>query len=100
MSKINVKGYEILVIENDGQDYISLTDMIKAKDGQFYIESWLRNRNTLEFLGIWEAINNTNFNSHEFEGIKKIAGLNSFNISVKEWVKAFNMKVICCNDGR
>ena len=71
--KITVKGTEVSIINQNNDDYISLTDMIKAKEGQFFIESWLRNRNTVEFLGIWESINNPNFNSHEFDGIKKIA---------------------------
>jgi len=100
MSKINVKGVEIFVLENNGQDYISLTDMLKAKEGQFFIESWLRNRNTIEFLGIWEGINNPNFNSHEFDGIKKVAGLNSFNISVKEWVTKTNAVGLTAKAGR
>ena len=71
--KITVKGTEVSIINQNNDDYISLTDMIKAKEGQFFIESWLRNRNTVEFLGIWESINNPNFNSIEFDGIKKIA---------------------------
>ncbi|MBP7808390.1 MAG: KilA-N domain-containing protein [Bacteroidia bacterium] len=86
MSKIKVKNTEITIIQDGDNDLISLTDMLKAKEGNFLIENWLRNRNTIEFLGIWEAINNPNFNYPEFEGIKKVAGLNSFTISVKEWV--------------
>jgi hypothetical protein len=69
--------------------------MLKAKDGDFFISDWLRNRNTLEFLGIWESVNNPDFNYGEFALIKSQAGLNSFKISVKEWVektKAIGLK--------
>ncbi len=55
-NKINVKGIEITVVRQNGMDYISLTDMLKAKDGDFFISDWLRNRNTVEFLGVWESI--------------------------------------------
>jgi len=69
---INIKGTEITIIKqgNADYDYISLTDMIKAKDGDFFISDWLRNRNTVEFLGIWERIYNPNFNYGEFAIIK------------------------------
>lgn len=62
--------------------------MLKAKDGDFFISDWLRNRNTVEFLGIWERIHNPDFNYGEFATIRSQAGLNSYKISVKEWVKA------------
>ncbi len=71
--------------KNDN-DYISLTDMLKAKDGDFFISDWLRNRNTIEFIGIWEQIYNPDFNYGEFAIIKSQAGLNSYKIRVKEWV--------------
>ena len=67
-------------------DFISLTDMIKAKDGDFFISDWLRNRNTLEYLAAWESLNNPSFNYGEFAIIKDKSGLNNFKISVKEWV--------------
>ena len=60
--KIQVKGIEIIIIQEDKEDFISLTDMLKAKDGDFFISDWLRNRNTVEFLGIWEALYNQRFN--------------------------------------
>jgi hypothetical protein len=60
--KIQVKGIEIIIIQEDKEDFISLTDMLKAKDGDFFISDWLRNRNTVEFLGIWEALYNPRFN--------------------------------------
>ncbi len=68
------------------EDYISLTDMLKVKDGNFFISDWLRNRNTLEFLSVWEKLNNGDFNYGEFATITQKSGLNSFKISVKEWV--------------
>ena len=93
--KITVQGVKITVISQKDYDYISLTDMLRAKDGDFFIADWLRNRNTVEFLGIWETINNPNFNYGEFAIIKSQAGLNNYKISVKEWVqktKAIGLK--------
>ena len=95
MAKIEVKGTKISVITVNDNDYISLTDMIKAKDGDFFISDWLRNRNTVEFLGIWEKVYNPNFNYGEFAIIKSQAGLNNYKISVKEWAektKAIGLK--------
>jgi hypothetical protein len=83
---IVVQGTPVGVIDVSGEDYISLTDILKAKDGNFFIVNWLRNRNTLEFLGIWESIYNHDFNYVEFDIIKSQSGLNSFRPSVKEWV--------------
>jgi len=85
--KMNVIGTEISITTINDNDYISITDMLKAKDGDFFISDWLRNRNTVEFLGIWEQIYNPTFNYGEFAIIKSQAGLNSYKISVKEWVQ-------------
>ena len=86
MAKINVDNKEISVISIDEKDYISLTDMVKnIENGLALIEKWLRNKNTIEFLGIWEEMYNPNFNSPEFEGIKNEAGLNRFILSAKQW---------------
>ena len=85
-STIDVMGTAVTVLSQRDEDYISLTDMLKAKDGDFFISDWLRNRNTVEFLGIWERVHNPNFNYGEFAIIKSQAGLNSYKISVKEWV--------------
>lgn len=82
---IIVKGIEITIVNQNDIDYISITDMLKAKDGDFFIADWLRNRNTVEFLGIWERIYNPIFNYGEFAIIKSQAGLNNYKISVKEW---------------
>jgi hypothetical protein len=84
---IQVRGTSITIISEKDTDYISLTDMLKAKDGEFFISDWLRNRNTVEFLGIWESIYNPAFNYGEFATIRSEAGLNSYKISVKEWVE-------------
>lgn len=64
--------------------------MLKAKDVDFFISDWLRNRNTVEFLGIWEIVHNPDFYSGEFTIIKSQAGLNSYKLSVKEWVEKTN----------
>ena len=86
MAKIIVQDTEITVSKVNGEDYICITDMLKAKDGDFFVTDWLRNRNTMEFLGVWERIYNPNFNYGEFATIRNQAGLNSFKISVKEFV--------------
>jgi hypothetical protein len=83
---IEVLGTNITILSQQDEDFISLTDMLKAKDGDFFIADWLRNRNTVEFLGIWESVHNPDFNYGEFALIKSQAGLNSYKISVKEWV--------------
>ena len=83
--KIVVNGAEITVTTIEDKDYISLTDMLKAKDGDFFISDWLRNRNTVEFLGIWEQIHNPDFNYGEFATIrsqrKRMGGKNQRNRS-------------------
>ena len=75
MSKIFVKDTEINVSRINEEDYICLTDMLKAKDGDFFITDWLRNRNTLEYIGIWEKVYNPNFNYGEFATIRNQSGL-------------------------
>ncbi len=100
MKKIKVQGFKIAIISDKELDYISLTDMLRAKDGDFFISDWLRNRNTVEFLGIWERINNPSFNWGEFAIIKSQAGLNSYKISVKEWVKKTNAIGLRATAGR
>lgn len=85
---INVQGTEITVMSQREDDFISITDMSRKFGDDTLIYSWMRNRNTLEFLGIWEQIHNPGFNSGEFETFKKEAGLNSFHLSPKKWVDA------------
>lgn len=98
--KIEVRGTEITIFKEENQDYISLTDMLKAKDGDFFISDWLRNRNTVEFLGVWESVYNPNFNYGEFAAIKSQAGLNSYKLSVKEWVEKTNAIGLRATAGR
>ncbi|MEI7425457.1 MAG: KilA-N domain-containing protein [Candidatus Moraniibacteriota bacterium] len=99
-TKIIVKGSEITIVKYHGDDYISLTDMLKAKDGDFFISDWLRNRNTVEFIGIWESIYNPAFNYGEFAIIKSKAGLNNYKISAKDWVEKTNAIGLKATTGR
>lgn len=100
MAKITVQDNEITIIKVEESDYLSLTDMLKAKDGDFFISDWLRNRNTIEYLGIWEKIHNPHFNYGEFAIIRSQAGLNSYKISVKEWVEKTNAIGLVAKAGR
>ena len=100
MAKIKVQDTEVTVVKVNNEDYFCLTDMIKAKDGDFFITDWLRNRNTLEYLGIWERVYNPCFNYGEFALIKSRSGLNSFKISVKEFVARTNAVGLQAKAGR
>ena len=100
MAKITVKDTDVNVIMVNGEDYICLTDMLRAKDGDFFITDWLRNRNTLEFIGIWEKVYNPNFNYGEFATIRNQSGLNSFKISVKEFAARTNAISLQAKAGR
>ncbi|MBQ0128895.1 MAG: KilA-N domain-containing protein [bacterium] len=100
MAKIYVQNTEISVIQVNSNDYICLTDMIKAKDGDFFVTDWLRNRNTMEFIGIWEKVYNPNFNYGEFAIIRNQSGLNSFKISVKDFVSRTNAVGLQAKAGR
>lgn len=87
---INVKGSEIAVSRKEHDDYISLTDIARYRDAErtdYIIQNWLRNRNTIEFLGIWEQLNNPGFKPIEFDGFRKQAGLNSFVLTAKRWIE-------------
>lgn len=99
-NEIIVSNTKINIVQIKDQDYICITDMLKAKDGDFFITDWLRNRNTLEFLGIWESIYNPLFNYGEFATIKSKAGLNNFKISVKEFVAKTNAISLQAKAGR
>ena len=100
MAELKVLNQKISYFKIEDEDYISITDMLKSKDGDFFVSDWLRNRNTIEFLGIWEEIHNPNFNYGEFAIIKSQAGLNSYKISVKEWVEKTNAIGIMSKAGR
>lgn len=84
---ILVQGSSVAIATHQEQDFLSLTDILRAKDGDFFISDWLRNRNTVEFLGIWERVHNPEFNYGEFATIRSQAGLNNYKLSVKEWVE-------------
>jgi hypothetical protein len=87
-SIINLQGTAITILSQKEQDFISLTDMAKKFGGDDLIYSWMRNRNTLEFLGIWEQIHNSNFKGGEFGTFKKEARLNSFHLTPKKWIES------------
>ena len=84
ITKIVVNGIEIRVKKINNDDYLSITDIAKGFGSDDIVRNWLRVRNTIEFLGIWEELNNKDFNSVEFDGIKNEAGANRFSISVKQ----------------
>ncbi len=104
MAKILVKDAEITIISIEEKDFISLTDMAKAKESESraadIIKNWLRNRYTLEFLGTWEQINNPNFKVVEFDHFKTQAGLPSFVLSVSEWIEKTNAIGIVVKKGK
>jgi hypothetical protein len=100
MAKIDVKGTSVTVYAENDMDFISLTDMLKAKDGDFFISDWLRNRNTVEFLGVWEQVHNPAFNYGGFAAIERQAGLNNYKLSVKEWVAQTNAIGLVAKAGR
>ena len=96
--KVKIEDTTVSIVEND---YICLTDMIRnLEGGNSIVENWLRNKNTIEFIGIWEQLNNPDFNSLEFEGIKNEAGLNTFYLSTKKWIETTNATGIIAKVGR
>jgi KilA-N domain len=98
---LTINNNIISIHEIEGEDYICLTDMARGADGeQDHIRNWLRNRNTIEFLGLWEIMHNVDFKPVEFEEFKKQAGLNSFNLAPKKWTEATNAKGIISKSGR
>jgi hypothetical protein len=100
-STINVQGTAISILNQNENDFISLTDMVKNFDGgSALIENWLKNKDTVLFLGVWERINNPDFNSIEFEGIKNEAGRNTFYLSAKKWIEATNAIGLIASAGR
>jgi KilA-N domain len=97
---IIVKDHPVTVIEVNKQDYISLTDMVKSFGDDTMIYSWMRNRNTVEFLGIWEQMYNVNFKGNEFVTFKMQAGLNNFNLTPRKWIDTTNAIGIISKAGR
>ncbi len=102
MAKINVKQTDVTVIKIDDVDYISLTDIAKYKsdDPTAVLGNWMRNRNTIEYLGIWETLYNQSFKPLEFEGFKKEAGLNAFTLSPQKWIERTKAIGIVSKSGR
>ncbi len=102
MAKITVQNTNITIIAVNGDDYISLTDLARHKSDEpnAVIANWLRNRNTIEYLGIWEQLYNPNFKPTEFEGFRRQAGLNAFTLSPKKWIDATNAIGIIAKSGR
>ncbi len=102
MAKITVQNTSVTVISINKNDYISLTDIAKYKsdDPTAVIGNWMRNRNTIEYLGIWESLYNQQFNPLEFEGVKKEAELNAFTLSPQKWINATNAIGIISKSGR
>jgi hypothetical protein len=102
-SIIEVRGAAITVFSQSDEDFISLTDIARFKDRErtdYIIQNWMRNRNTIEFLGVWEQLNNPGFNPIEFDGIRKQAGLNSFILTAKRWIEATHAIGLVSKAGR
>ncbi len=102
MAKITVQNTNITIINVDGDDYVSITDLARHKsdDPTAVIGNWMRNRNTIEFLGIWESLYNPNFKPLEFDGFRKEAGLNAFTLSPKKWIETTNAIGLISKSGR
>ena len=101
--KINVQGLEVVLYQNNEEDYLSLTDIARYKDAyntDDIIKNWLRNRNTVELLGFWEMMYNPNFKPVEFDGFRKQTGLNSFVLTPKKWIETTNAIGIVSKSGR
>lgn len=98
-----VKGTEITISGRGENDYISLTDIARYRDAErsdYILQNWLRNRSTIEFIGLWEQLNNPSFNSIEFDGFKNLAGSNSFSLTPKRWIESTNAIGIVSKTGR
>ena len=102
-NKINVKNTEILIYTEKSNEFISLTDIARYRDAErsdYILQNWMRNRSTIEFIGLWEIFNNPDFNSIEFDGIKNLSGSNSFALTPKRWIETTNAKGIVSKTGR
>ena len=100
--QLDVEGVQVRLLSIQEDDYISLTDMARSSSDRtdLVLQTWMRNRNTIEFLGLWEELHNPNFNPYEFAGIKEQTGLNSFYISAKEWIERVKAVGIVSKTGR
>ncbi len=102
-AKVIVKGKEVSFFKKEKLTYISLTDMARSKDPQrtnYIIQNWMRNRNTIEFIGLWEIIHNPVFKRIEFDAFKNESGLNSFSLTPQRWIEATNAIGIISKSGR
>ncbi|MDR2580248.1 MAG: KilA-N domain-containing protein [Fibromonadaceae bacterium] len=101
--KMTVQGIEVQYRQINGNDFISLTDIAKYRNADYpseIIQNWMRNRSTVEFLGLWERLYNLNFNYLEFEVIDKEAGRNSFVLTPKKWIESINASGMTTKQGR
>jgi hypothetical protein len=98
--KIEVENKVISIINQNGEDYICLTDMVRGKEGEDHIRNWMRNRNTVEFIGLWETLHNQDFKPVEFDTFRKQSGLNSFNLTPKKWIESTGAIGIFSKSGR
>jgi len=99
-SKIKVDNKLISIVKQHEQDYVCLTDMVRDENGNDHIRNWMRNRNTVEFIGLWETLHNPNFKGVEFDTFRKQAGLNNFNLTPKKWISTTNAIGIISKSGR
>ena len=101
-NELNVKGMTVRVVKIDGEDFVCLTDMAKLKsdDAQQTISNWMRNRMTIEYLGLWEYLYNPSFKPLEFEGFRSEVGLNSFTMSPSKWIEGVNAIGMVVQAGR
>ncbi len=102
-NKIDVKGTAVTIFTSKDNDYISLTDIARFRDAErsdYILQNWMRNRSTIEFIGLWELFNNPDFNSIEFDGIKNMAGSNSFSLTPKRWIETTHAIGIVARTGR
>jgi hypothetical protein len=100
---INVRGTEIVLLTREKDNYISITDIARFKDADrtnYIIQNWMRNRNTIELLGLWEQLHNPYFKRIEFDAFKNEAGSNSFSLTPKRWIEATNAIGIISKSGR
>jgi len=98
--KIEVDNKIISIETKNNDDYICLTDMVRGEEGSDHIRNWMRNRNKVEFSGLWETLHNPDFKGVEFDRFRKEAGLNSFNLTPKKWINATNALGIYSKSGR
>jgi hypothetical protein len=100
---IIVENFEIVLYTKEKEQFISLTDMARYRDVErtnYIIQNWMRTRNAIEFIGLWEQMNNPDFKRIEFDGFKKQAGLNSFTLTAKQWIEKTNAIGLISKSGR